>query len=160
MKSVTAVIDVEPEHPNFTVYNMADPEFQIDFLFSRSAAKIPGLYPKLACVEAGIALAEEEQVVDEASETAHGRPCIPMAEPDAQACGRLPEMAPAPCEHACPHGVFRRQEREEMVEGVVRERADAIAASIRRRRTVHLSPFPQKHSCQQNGEKERKAYSG
>jgi hypothetical protein len=82
-------------------------------------------------VETGIALAEEEQMVDEVSDTVHGRRCIPMAEPDAQACGRLPEMLPAPGEHACPHGVLRREEREDVMEGVVRERADAIVASIR-----------------------------
>ena len=88
-------------------------------------------------------------MVDEVSETVHGRrPSIPMPEPDAQAYGRLPEMAPAPGEQACPHDVLRREEREDVMEGVVRERADAIAISIRRRRrTIHLCPFPRSHSC-------------
>jgi len=72
------------------------------------------------------------------------------AEPDAQASGGLPEMLPAPGEHACPHGVLRGQEREDVMEGVVRERADTIDASIRRRRrrcrrTVRLSLFPRRH---------------
>jgi len=115
-----------------------------------------------------MAFAEEQQMDDELSELLHGLQFIPIAEPDAQTCGGLPEMSPAAGEHARPHGVLRRQEREEVMEGVVRERADAIAASIRRRRTVHFSPFPRRHSCEQmggiaagqeGGEKERNAYS-
>ena len=102
-------------------------------------------------METGIALAEEEQMIDEVSETVHERRCISMAEPDTQACGGLPEMAPVPGEHACPHGVLRREEREDVMEGVVRERADAIAASIRRRRTVQFCPFTRRHACEQTG---------
>ena len=61
-----------------------------------------------------IALAEEEQMVDEVSETVHGRrPSIPMPEPDAQAYGRFPEMTPAPGEQACPHGMTSSAGRNE-----------------------------------------------
>jgi len=88
---------------------------------------------------------------DELSELLHGWWFIPMAEPDAQTYGGLPEMAPTPGEHACLHGVFRKQEREDMMEDVVRERADAIAASIRRRRTVQFCPFTRRHACEQTG---------
>jgi hypothetical protein len=45
---------------------------------------------------------------------------------DAQACGELPEVTPAPREHARTHGLLRREEGEEMVEDIVREGADAV----------------------------------
>jgi len=52
---------------------------------------------------------------------------------DAQACGGLPEVAPAPGEHARPHGLLHREEGEEVVDDPVREGADAVD---RRRHSV------------------------
>ena len=45
---------------------------------------------------------------------------------DAQACGGLPEVAPALGEHARPHGLLHREEGQEVVEDPVREGADAV----------------------------------
>jgi hypothetical protein len=32
VKSESKVLDFEPEYPNFTVYNIADPEIQTEFI--------------------------------------------------------------------------------------------------------------------------------
>jgi hypothetical protein len=41
VKYEIAAMDFEPEHPNFTLYNMHDPEIQTDSLFNQPAASIP-----------------------------------------------------------------------------------------------------------------------
>lgn len=43
-----------------------------------------------------------------------------------QACGGLPEVAPALGEHARPHGLLHREEGQEVVEDPVWESADAV----------------------------------
>jgi hypothetical protein len=38
VKSESKVLDFEPEYPNFTVYNMADPEIQTEFIIIQRVA--------------------------------------------------------------------------------------------------------------------------
>ncbi|BAT13092.1 Os11g0201933, partial [Oryza sativa Japonica Group] len=107
--------------------------------------------PELAHVER-LASAEEEEVVHELPNVPHTRllfhsppnPILTLA-PNPQACGRLPEVAPAASEHARLHGVPRRQERQHVVEDLVRERADAVFAAG----LVLLGPLRWRHSVKQ-----------
>jgi hypothetical protein len=68
---------------------------------------------------------------------------------DAQACGELPDVAPAACEHARTDGLLRRQEREEMVEDLVRKGADSVDAG---RHGRFLAPLGRSHSVEQTAD--------
>ena len=72
-------------------------------------------------------------MIDEVSETVHERRCISMAEPDTQACGGLPEMAPVQGEHACP---LRRKK-------MVRTSGRLIAVNKRGRREEAGADLPE-----------------
>lgn len=52
---------------------------------------------------------------------------------DAEACSGLPKVAPAPGKHARPHGGLRWEERQQVVEHMVGECADAVGGAHRRR---------------------------
>ncbi|BAT13164.1 Os11g0209550, partial [Oryza sativa Japonica Group] len=71
---------------------------------------------------------------------------------DAQARGGLPEVAPAPCEQARPHGVRRRQEPEDVVEDPIRKASNPILVGAAASRWGSLNPFPRlpwTHSVEQ-----------
>lgn len=96
-------------------HGVTDPKADIGLM---CCAEFPQLDLKRVQVRA---LKEDEEVVHEQQELLHG-PWAVDAD-DAQARGEPPEVAPAPGEHACPHGLLRREEGEEVVEGISSGRA-------------------------------------
>lgn len=72
--------------------------------------------------------AQEQQAVDELVEVLRAAPAVAAAG-DADDRRRSPDVAPAAGEHARPHGVAGREEREHVVEELVREGADAVRAA-------------------------------
>jgi hypothetical protein len=65
---------------------------------------------------------------------------------DAQACGGLPKVAPAPSEHTRPYGRLHREEGEKVVQDIVGEGAYVIARYHRRRIPIL---FPWRHFAEQ-----------
>nr|CAB3491217.1 unnamed protein product [Digitaria exilis] len=74
-----------------------------------------------------------------------------VAAEDAEARGGLPEVATAPPQDACPHGLLRWQEREHVVEDLVGEHVEAGAAGHRTRHPLagpRPAPSPRWHSVE------------
>uniref|UniRef100_A0A0A9HI54 Uncharacterized protein n=1 Tax=Arundo donax TaxID=35708 RepID=A0A0A9HI54_ARUDO len=93
---------MECEHPNFAHYSMPEPEVHTGLVVLAGEVT----KPELTCVNRR-ASAEEKETVHKLPERIHRHRPIPVKAPDAQAGGRLPEVAPPPGEHARPHGHLR-----------------------------------------------------
>jgi hypothetical protein len=89
-------------------------------------------------------------MVHELTGRLHGLLVIQIMAHDMQARGGFPEVTPAPGEHARPHAILRRKERQHVVEDVIREGAEAVTGSSRRRRARALTALSLRgHSVEQ-----------
>jgi len=103
----------------------------------------------------GRGAAEEHQVVHEVGQRRR-RPWPPQRPPtagpvrargNADGARGLPEVEPAPGEQARPHGVVGGQEGQDVVEDVVRERADEVLAVARHGRLVSICSCVSRSHC-------------
>lgn len=106
--------DIEPEQPNLAKYNVPDPEAHTGHVVVGDRSE-----PELTSVDRR-STAKEQKVVDKLAELLDGRHLRLLATGDAQAGGGFPEVAPAPGEHAGPHGLLRREEGEDVLQEIVR----------------------------------------
>lgn len=130
--------DTELEQPYLAQYDVLDPEAHTGHVVVGDNVE-----PELARVDRR-SCAEEQKVVDKLAELMDGRELHLVAAGDAQACGGLPEIAPASGEHAGPHGLLRREEGEYVLQEIVLKGADDVSATgqsgslalLRRRHSV------------------------
>jgi len=142
------VAHVDPERLDLTFQDTADPALDAGLVLVAHVVVVvlmaaiivqDRIEYDLARVE-GRALepgeAEAKQAVHEFTELLHG------FAPDEQALGDLPDVAPCPREDARPHGLLRRQERQDLRQDLVRKLAEAVRRinrrSWRRRRESFL----------------------
>jgi hypothetical protein len=133
-------MDAEPELLDFALQGIPDPEphaanvdggsgdTEVEFLERRASA-------------------EEQKGVHELPDLLKGRRQLPVGADDAEASGELPEVEPAPREHAGLHGLLRREEVEDAVQDLVGEGADAVAAARRNRGRRSLGRLKRTHSA-------------
>jgi len=130
--------DIELEQPYLAQYDVPDPEAHTGHVVVGDNVE-----PELARVDRR-SCTEEQKVADKLAELMDGRQLRLVAAGDAQACGGLPEIAPASGEHAGPHGLLRREEGEYVLQEIVLKGADDVSATgqsgslalLRRRHSV------------------------
>jgi len=118
---------VDPEHPDLTFQNPTDPSVDAGHAVKPGLPVILRLReriePDLARVEGRElepAAADAKQAIHEFADLLHG------GARDEQASGEPPDVAPGPREDARPHGLLRRQERQDLRLDLLRKLADAV----------------------------------
>ena len=121
--NLKVIAQAEPENPGFARHSITQPDVQAGQFFIAGEIKLEGVE---RCASAG-----EKQVVHELPELLHGPRELAVSTDDAEGLGGLPEVAPAPGQHAGPDGILVWQEAEDVLEDAVRKGADAVAAPPR-----------------------------
>jgi hypothetical protein len=119
VKPEGSALDIKAERASFAHKDMLDPELQVWDVINLEVRQT-----ELACVE-GRASAECQKMVHKVPDRLHAR----FLAHDTKARGGLPEVTPAPGEHASPHRVLRRKEGQHEVEDVVSEGAEEVTSS-------------------------------
>ncbi|CAD6258040.1 unnamed protein product [Miscanthus lutarioriparius] len=112
--------DSEPELPDIELQHAADPAVAVQLQIEAAGVQIHHIQIEVAGAQARAPAADAQQAVDEGGEANGGR--------------GPPAVAPALGANAREHGVPRRQEREDVVEDVLREVTDSVSPTRHGRR--------------------------
>jgi hypothetical protein len=101
-------VEMDPQHPDMACQNAPDPEVDERVIQPQEPAEI-----ELALVEDRGGVAEKKQLVHKPVQFLDATEGLHVG--DSEARDRPPEVAPAPGEHARPHGLPRLEEPERVL---------------------------------------------